>query len=147
MRLALDTNILVYAEGANDRERETAAARLIAALPTGSTYLPAQVLGELFNVLVKRGFSRERARVAAREWSETFPLLETAPALMLIAVDLATERKLKVWDALVLTVAADARCDILLSEDFQDGFAWRGVTVCNPFAASPHPLIADMLSE
>ncbi|WP_205963481.1 PIN domain-containing protein [Roseicella aquatilis] len=31
--------------------------------------------------------------------------------------------------------AAEAECRLLLSEDIQDGFTWRGVTVRNPFAA------------
>ena len=39
-------------------------------------------------------------------------------------------------------VAADAGCRLLLSEDLQDGFTWRGVTVVDPFADKPHPLLA-----
>jgi hypothetical protein len=34
-----------------------------------------------------------------------------------------------------LAVAAKGSCRLLLSEDLQDGFSWRGVTVANPFAA------------
>jgi predicted nucleic acid-binding protein len=106
-----------------------------------------QVVGELFNVLVRRGFSRDRARQAALQWSETFVIVDTTPALMLSAAQLAAQHKLKIWDAVVLSAAAEARCDVLLSEDFQDGFAWKGVTVCNPFAAASHPVVADLLRE
>lgn len=35
--------------------------------------------------------------------------------------------------------------DLLLSEDLQDGFAWRGVTIVNPFADVPHPLLTALL--
>lgn len=147
MKVALDTNILVYAEGIGDAARETVAERLAAILPYETTFVSSQVLGELFNVLVKRGLSREHARNASREWGETFTLTQTTPALMLAAIDLATQHHLKVWDALILAAAAEADCSVLLSEDFQDGFAWNGVTVCNPFAAKPHPLAADLLRE
>jgi predicted nucleic acid-binding protein len=61
------------------------------------------------------------------------------------AVDLATDHRMRVWDALVLAAAAEARCDLLLSEDFQDGFVWRGVTVVNPFAEKPHKMLARLL--
>ena len=147
MKVALDTNFLVYAEGGDDSAKEAVATRLTASLPSEDTHLSSQVLGELFNVLVKRGFSRKRAQNAAYEWSETFSIIETTPNLMLNAIDLATQHRLKIWDALILSAAAEANCSVLLSEDFQDGFAWRGVTVCNPFAAKPHPLVADLLRE
>jgi predicted nucleic acid-binding protein len=147
MRVALDTNILIYAEGVDDPQKEALADRLVAALPSASTFLSVQVLGELFNVLVRRGFSRDRARHAARQWSETFTMVETTSALMLSATELATQHKLKIWDAAVLAAAAEARCEMLLSEDFQDGFAWNGITVCNPFAVKPHRLVAALLRE
>jgi predicted nucleic acid-binding protein len=147
MRVALDTNILIYAEGVDDPQKEAVADRLVVALPSASTFLSVQVLGELFNVLVRRGFSRDRARHAARQWSETFVMVETTSALMLSATELAAQHKLKIWDAAILVAAAEAQCSLLLSEDFQDGFAWKGITVCNPFAAKPHPLVADLLRE
>jgi predicted nucleic acid-binding protein len=50
-----------------------------------------------------------------------------------------------IWDALILAVAAENRCRLLLSEDFQAGFTWRGVTVVNPFAAQPSPLLKGLL--
>ena len=45
---------------------------------------------------------------------------------MLAATDLASAHQLGIWDAVILSAAADARCRILLSEDLQDGFTWRG---------------------
>ncbi len=54
--------------------------------------------------------------------------------------------RLGIWDAVILSAAADARCRLLLSEDLQDGFTWRGVTVVNPFASSPHRLLAALLA-
>jgi len=43
-------------------------------------------------------------------------------------------------------VAAENRCRLLLSEDFQNGFTWRGVTVVNPFATQQSPLLEDLLT-
>jgi predicted nucleic acid-binding protein len=52
MRVALDTNILAYAEGLGDLERCTRSRELIAALPVEGVIIPAQVMGELYRVLV-----------------------------------------------------------------------------------------------
>jgi predicted nucleic acid-binding protein len=52
----------------------------------------------------------------------------------------------QIFDAIILVAAAQARCDLLLSEDFHDGFIWGGVTVTNPFGASPDVRIAHMLA-
>lgn len=46
----------------------------------------------------------------------------------------------------MLSAAADARCRLLLSEDLQEGFTWRGVTVTNQFRADKHPLLATVLA-
>ena len=46
MRVALDTNILAYAEGLGDETRCTTALQLIEQLPSDEVVLPAQVLGE-----------------------------------------------------------------------------------------------------
>jgi predicted nucleic acid-binding protein len=54
MRVALDTNIIAYAEGVNGASMKEAALDLVEKLPEGSTVVPVQTLGELFNVLVRR---------------------------------------------------------------------------------------------
>ena len=80
MRVALDTNVLVYAEGVNGAEQRRFALDLIQRLPQEATVIPVQVLGELFNVLVRKaGKSRDKAREALLSWRDTFPVIETSP--------------------------------------------------------------------
>ena len=45
----------------------------------------------------------------------------------------------------VAAASAEAECRLLLSEDLEEGFTWRGVTVTNPFAPTLHPLLASLL--
>lgn len=148
MNVALDTDILAYAEGVNGAGRRAAAVALIEKLPPESTLVPVQTLGELFNVLVRKaGRTPEKARSAILGWGDAFPLIETSPAVVLSALDLATHHKFGVWDALILSAAADARCRLLLSEDLQEGFTWSGVTVTNPFSPDRHALLDEWLGE
>lgn len=135
MNVAIDTNLLVYAEGLNGRSRRDKALAVIDSLAPESTLIPVQVLGELFNVLVRKaGWSKDAAANAVLSWGDAFPLIDTSNEVMLAATDLARTHQFSTWDAVILSAAADARCRLLLSEDLQDGFTWRGVTIVNPFA-------------
>jgi predicted nucleic acid-binding protein len=142
MRVGLDTNILVYAEGLNDPERHAAARALVANLPLVDLVLPVQAAGELFRVLVRKG---RRTPAEAREivdrWQRRCVAQPTTEAIFADAMALAAEHRFDIWDACIVAVAAEAGCRLLLSEDLADGFAWRGLTVANPFAAEPHPLL------
>lgn len=148
MRVALDTNVLAYAEGINGAERRDAALALIRQLPQGATVVPVQVLGELFNVLVRKGGkSRSDARDALQGWRDTFPVVETSPEVMVAAADLATDHQLGIWDAVILSAASQSDCRLLLSEDLQEGFTWAGVTVVDPFCSPQHALLHALLGE
>lgn len=139
MRVAFDTNVLAYAEGINGIDRRDAALALIRRVPQQAAVVPVQVLGELFNVLVRKGGqSRGDARKALLSWRDAFYVVETSPEAMLSAFDLATDHRLGIWDAVVLAVASQSGCRLLLSEDLQDGFTFAGVTVVNPFASPSH---------
>jgi predicted nucleic acid-binding protein len=146
MRLALDTNFLAYAEGVNGNPRKKTALEIVEKLPAESTFLPVQVLGELFHVLVRKaGRQPERARAAILSWQDTFPLIETSPAVLVAAVELAAHHGLSIWDSIILSAAAAAGCRLLLSEDMQSGFTWNGVTIANPFSPAKHELLAALL--
>jgi predicted nucleic acid-binding protein len=148
LKIALDTNVLAYAEGINGAERRNATLALIRRLPQETAIVPVQVLGELFNVLVRKGGkARSDAREAVLSWRDAFPGVETSPETMLAAVDLATDHQLGIWDAVILSAASQAGCRLLLSEDLQEGFTWAGVTVVNPFSSPRHALLNVLLEE
>ncbi len=146
MRVALDTNVLAYAEGAGEAGRCAKARELVAALPEGAAIIPAQTLGELFNVLTRKLLrSRERARTAVLEWADSFAVADSSWLAFQAALDLCNDHELQVRDALILSVAAENQCRVLLSEDFQHGLTWRGVTVVNPFAEPRDALLERAL--
>ena len=144
--MAVDTNLLVYAEGVNGAEKKKHALEILKALPRSSVSIPIQVLGELFQVLVRKANrSPQQARNAILTWGDAFPLTDTTKSVILAAAELAPTHRLSFWDAVILASAAESDCRLLLSEDLQPGFTWHGVTVTNPFAASRHPLLESLL--
>ena len=61
------------------------------------------------------------------------------------ALDLASTHGVQIWHALILLVAVECQCRLLLTEDLQPGFVWRGVTVVNRYVAPAHPLLQRVL--
>jgi predicted nucleic acid-binding protein len=148
VRIALDTNILVYMEGVNGDARRDATVEIVERLPQNSIVVPGQVLGELFNVLVRKArWSRQAALAVLLNWHDGFAVIETSQDALLAAVHLATHHRLAIWDAVALAAASQAGCRMLLSEDLQQGFTWDGTTVVNPFATPRHPLLSALLGE
>ena len=146
MRVALDTNILAYAEGVNGAARKATAVELLQRLPAGSALLPVQTLGELFQLLVRKvNRTPAQARAAILGWRDAFPLIETSETVIVGAAELAASHRFSFWDGVVLASAAEGGCRLLLSEDLQEGFTWNSVTVTNPFGVSSHPLLTGFL--
>ena len=122
MRIALDTNVLASAEGVNDAVKRDVVADLLQTFSPEAVFIPVQVLGELFNVLVRKaGKSRSDARHALLGWRDAFATIPTTPEVMSAAVDLATVHQSSIWDAVILSAASQAGCRLLLSEDLQHG--------------------------
>lgn len=148
MRVAVDTNILVYAHGGNDPERQRLALDVLDALAEKSVVVPVQVLGELFNVLTRKArWPRTAARDAVLAARDNLSPIDTSFSTLAAATDLCVDHGFSVWDAVILAAAAEAGCRLLLSEDMHDGFVWRGLTITNPFADKRHPLLEAALDH
>lgn len=139
MRVALDSNLLIYrakvwrTEG--DREKTARVSTLLLALTENATIIiPHQVLGETYNAMSRYGYARAVCRTNVLDWADQFETAASSETAWLSAIDLSTDHKLQFWDALILSVAAEAGCSLLLSEDMQPGFVWRGLTIVNPLA-------------
>ena len=148
MRVALDTNVLAYAEGLGDDVRCQLASDLIAKLNPINSLVPVQVLGELSRVLTSK---LKRSSADVRElllsWSDAVVVADTTWTAFQSAMDLTVDHQISMWDALIMSVAAENKCRLLISEDFQNGFTWRGVTVVNPFdtKAKTYKLLASVI--
>lgn len=146
MRAALDTNILAYAEGLGDECRCEKARSLISQIQIGKVLLPAQTLGELYQVLTtKQNLSAKEARETILTWGDSFEVMDSTWRSFQSAFDLVADHQLQIWDALILAVTAENRCRLLITEDFQDGFTWRGVTIVNPFTHADSPMLEALL--
>ena len=148
MRVAFDTNFLIYLESRLGEPRGEIARDLLGRIPGQSIVLPAQVLGEFVRVSVfkqQRPIPEVRRRLL--QWTDGYRVVATSPQIVTQAVDLIETRSISLWDAIVVASAADAGCRVLLSEDMQAGFSWAGVTIVNPFDSPPDALLVALLAD
>jgi predicted nucleic acid-binding protein len=133
-RTFLDTNILVYADDTSDPvKQKTAAALILRHMQQRSGVVSTQVLQEYF-VTVTRKFKADSLR--AKEKVELYGAFEVARMDLgdiLAAIDMHMLHGFSYWDALVLRMAKQTGCRILLSEDMQHGQEIDGVKIVNPF--------------
>ncbi len=132
----VDTNVLVYARDAREPVKQPLAAAWIERLwreRTGRTGM--QVLSEYY-VTVTRKLAPGLKQTDA--WDDVQAFLSWRPqpvdaALMQRARDVELRHRLGWWDSLIVAAAQLQDCGVLLSEDLQDGGAYGGVIVRNPF--------------
>ncbi|MCE7939244.1 MAG: PIN domain-containing protein [Chloroflexi bacterium CFX6] len=136
----VDTNVLVYARdlAAGDKQRQ-AMAWMAALWQSGRGRLSIQVLNEFYHTVTRKlspGMRPEAARQDAERLMQWDPL-SIDSAVLRRAWHLQDRHALSFWDALIVAAAQAARCDILLTEDLQDGQTMDGLTVVSPFRRSP----------
>jgi predicted nucleic acid-binding protein len=137
-RFFLDTNIFVYSFDARSPKKAAQATKLIRkGIETRGGIVSYQVVQEFFNVALRR-FAKPMSSLDAEQYlSTTFrPLLavHSSPALYGEALRIGARFQLAWYDSLIVASAIEGQCDVLYSEDFQDGQKIGSVTVSNPFA-------------
>ncbi len=131
-----DTNIIVYAYDLSAGEKRTYARQLLERLwASGYGVLSVQVLQELFVSLTRKlptPLSTADARVVVSDFS-TWRVVEPTNRDVLEAIDFSTRWSLAFWDAMILVTAQKGGATVLWSEDLNDGQAFDGTVVHNPF--------------
>jgi predicted nucleic acid-binding protein len=139
VKLAIDTNVLAYAEGVNGAESRERAEEIISRIPREMIVVPTQVVAELFHLLLRKGGQpRPEAWRLAGRWLNSYESAPTSPEVMNTAMNLALHYEFQIFDAMILAAAAEAKCSLLLTEDMHEGFTWNGVTITNPFKPNRH---------
>ena len=134
MRSLLDTNLLVYADSADEPAKQRLAIDLIKQHRAARTaVLSTQVLQEFVNVALRK-LRLPPALIRARlGFYGGFEMVSATAELMTGALDLHVLHSFSFYDALILQAAISSGCQQLLSEDMQHGATFGGVPIVNPF--------------
>ncbi len=134
MRSFFDTNVIVYADAADEPAKQRRAIQLIKTHRAAATaVLSTQVLQEYVNVALRKlrlpvPLIRERLGLYGR-----FDLVPATPEVIEGALALHVLHGTSFYDALILQAAIASGCSVLFSEDLQDGEVIGGVKIVNPF--------------
>ncbi len=131
----IDTNILVYAHDRSETVKCPLARQLVLdSVRAGSAVVSAQVLSEFF-ITVTRKIAEPLSLRAARNELSVLARLRVVPVdstLILRAIDIMSGHQTGYWDALILSAAERARCEVVWSEDLSNGRSYGGLKVVNP---------------
>ena len=130
-----DTNVIVYMHDDDAPAKRDVARRIVKdAFIKNTGVVSGQVLGETYVTLTRKiGIPVNDALEEIRRCSR-FRVIEITSNLVLRAIEIQSEYGLSYWDSLVIAAAEFASCDIVWSEDLNDGQRYGSVTVRNPFA-------------
>lgn len=133
----VDANVLVYAFDASAGPKQQAAQTLLERLwEHGTGCVSIQVLQEYFVTVTRKvaaPLSVEEATARVRELA-TWRVFEPTVGDVLGAIGLHARSRLAFWDAMIVVAAAESGCDVLWTEDLNDGQLLEGVRIRNPFA-------------
>ena len=133
-----DTNVLVYAVGDRDADKQTKSRALLTdAIENDTGTVSAQVLSEFFVIStsarrVPEPLSHADARLVIEQVS-VLPVVEIDVALVRRAIDTCGRYQISYWDGLIVAAAERAGCTRLISEDLNAGQSYNGVMAINPF--------------
>ena len=126
----IDTNVILYL-ASGEAEKADRAERVVAA---GGT-ISVQVLNEITHVARRKmGMSWEETRTFLALVRSLLAVEPLSAAIHETGIDLAQRYSLSVYDAMIAAAALHADCDVLLSEDMQDGLVLDArLRIANPF--------------
>jgi predicted nucleic acid-binding protein len=145
-RVAVDTNILVYAEFEPGSEKGTRSADLILRAARDGV-MPAQVLGEFLRFAQRRRSAAfDEAVQQSLLYQSVFLTPPTTDGVINKAAEIARAHRLQLWDCIVCAASAQAGAKVLLTEDMQDGQIINGLRLMNPFASANDKQIDELLA-
>lgn len=65
-----------------------------------------------------------------------YPLVQLSPELILRAISRTRDDAFSFWDSLIVEAALQVNCDVLFSEDMQDGRKIGSLVIRNPFKST-----------
>ena len=146
-RFSLDANVLVYAADARAGHRHARALHILVSAARRDCVLTLQALGEFFHAATrKRIVPRHDAAMQVRELLEIFRTAAADVEAYRAALQEAERGARSFWDGLLIATVARAGCDVLLSENMQDGARFDRVTILDPFVGTALPeRVAELL--
>ncbi len=137
-KVFFDTNLWVYLYSKDPVEKYSQVNEIFLA-NIESLIISSQILGELYNVLVKKKLrTREQSQEILSQLIDGFDSLKIDAQKVLDATGINFRYGYSYWDSLIIATALQSGCSILYSEDMQhDQLIEDKLRIINPFIGQP----------
>ncbi|WP_372425459.1 PIN domain-containing protein [Salinarimonas chemoclinalis] len=142
----VDTNVLIYPLQTDDPTKAAIATAWIERLAAREALVVSpQIIDEFVSVLTRRYSFLPLLDVLdkARDYSEFCRARMDADTTR-AAIDLLLLHRFSWWDSVMLASALDFGCEIVLTEDLQNGRSVDGMLIVDPFAADIDTVLRDI---
>ncbi|MFN8495220.1 MAG: PIN domain-containing protein [Caldilineaceae bacterium] len=137
-KIFVDTNVLVYAYDAREREKHVRAIQIIDQFNrAGVGVISTQVLTEFFVTITRKlpdPLTPYEAYTHLGNYVQSWTILDLTALIVLEAARGVVDYQFSVWDAQIWAAAKLNQIEIVFSEDFNGGAMIEGVRFINPFA-------------
>jgi len=131
----LDTNVLVYAYDSSDRRKQKIARELVRGAVAGELVMSTQVLAEFAATMLHKKTPAARPEDVESVMDALTPVRLIRPDAEMVrrALEANARYGLHFYDGMIVAAAERGACRRILSEDFNAGQQYFGVTMENPF--------------
>ncbi len=132
-RVFFDTNVLVYYFQLKNEPKKIIARQFINDY-FENIIISTQVLGELFNVLVRSGSTSKKASDIIYKCIKDFEIISINPYLVSQSLSIHNKYKYSYYDSQIIVAALHSKCEILFTEDLQHNqLIENKLRIINPF--------------
>jgi predicted nucleic acid-binding protein len=135
-KVLLDTNLWVYLYSKNPADKYEKVNTLLSS-QIESLIMSTQILGELYNVLLKKKFrTQAQAQEIISQLIAGFDITEIPATQVIEAIKINVRYGYSYWDSLLVSTALLNNCSILYSEDMQHDQLIEGkLRIINPLVS------------
>jgi len=121
-RIFIDSNIWLYLILQDDDEKYKIIEKYLIKNNLNSTFIITyQVINEVANIMLKNNFTEIEVRENIEYLFKVCTLQDFTKEIMLTASSVREKYSISFWDSIIIGSAIFAKCDLLISEDMQDG--------------------------
>lgn len=131
-KVFLDSNIVIYTYSATELNKQQISRDIIS---NADSFISTQVLQEVSNILMlKLKLNYELVIAAIKECRQNSLLHINTDITIIQACEIVDRYGFSFYDSLIISAALECNCNLLYSEDLQNGQLVLGkLTIINPF--------------
>jgi predicted nucleic acid-binding protein len=132
-KIFIDSNIWLYLFLRDDCGKYKTAEKYVRENANNTMFISYQVINEVTNQLLRKGIKEAIVREEVEYMFKICTIHNFSKDVVLLASSIRTDYSISFWDSVIAASAINAGCDILASEDMQDGLKIENMVIRNIF--------------